>query len=44
MFQKSENYFHALSLIDMALVHDAMGEKELALEKIDGAICSDHLR
>jgi tetratricopeptide (TPR) repeat protein len=34
----SENYFHALSLADMGVIHEAFGELPEALEKIDGAI------
>jgi hypothetical protein len=38
----SENYFHALSLADMGVIHEAFGEFAEALEKIEGAI-SMHL-
>jgi hypothetical protein len=33
----SENYFQALSLTDMSLIHDVFGELDLALEKIETA-------
>jgi hypothetical protein len=35
---KNESYFHALALLDLANIHEALGELDLALQKIEGSI------